>query len=673
MGFAIPAALLALAFVAGPIVAHLVRRRGVDVRTLPTVRYLQKALSASSRKRRLIDLLLLAVRILAVVALALTAAQPFRALPEGSLGALAVSATFVVDDSHSMRARKGGDALVDLAIDRALADLAALPEGSSVSVIAAGAPPRVLVRRTRARDLAEAALRSLRGGSSRGGALVPALEQAHGTFEPGLDRHLFVYSDFAAHAAGEPPSFPPGARVHLEVLRPEATHNRRIVDARVRPLDADGEDLAVDVFVRSDESERARFEIGLREAGKILAREVGTFDEGGEGRVSLTVRAEAAGDVVEAVILDGDDLLPEDDVRPVLTRDEAHTRVLVVDGRPRPQLLDSAAGFFRAALRNAPARDGRFAVRLVDDEGLDERAIEEADVIVYADVHAPDPARFARVLAQVERGRGLLVALGEASDPFAYAGLLGAAAPARILAASEGAKLGAESEILDQDLGNLRATKHFPLEPASDATVLLRLAGTPLAVERAYGSGTVVLLGVPLDDTLSNFPYLPAYLPTMVAMVSRLAPPSLGRGVFTAGEAVALEPFFRERDELWVETPAGRRVTVRRAEPRFVDTGEAGLHRVLEAGAPRASFVVVPPVEETALGEGPVPEPPAAREGRAAGDTARADLTPLFAFLAALLLAIEGFIRTRAAGAQARTETTTRGIPPKSDTARVSR
>src|SRR5690606_12669824 len=136
----------ALAFVAGPIVAHLVRRRGVDVRTLPTVRYLQKALSASSRKRRLIDLLLLAVRILAVVALALTAAQPFRALPEGSLGALAVSATFVVDDSHSMRARKGGDALVDLAIDRALADLAALPEGSSVSVIAAGAPPRVLVR-----------------------------------------------------------------------------------------------------------------------------------------------------------------------------------------------------------------------------------------------------------------------------------------------------------------------------------------------------------------------------------------------------------------------------------------------------------------------------------------------------------------------------------------------
>src|SRR5690606_26836036 len=81
MGFAIPAALLALAFVAGPIVAHLVRRRGVDVRTLPTVRYLQKALSASSRKRRLIDLLLLAVRILAVVALALTAAQPFRALP----------------------------------------------------------------------------------------------------------------------------------------------------------------------------------------------------------------------------------------------------------------------------------------------------------------------------------------------------------------------------------------------------------------------------------------------------------------------------------------------------------------------------------------------------------------------------------------------------------------
>jgi hypothetical protein len=667
MGFLIPASLLALAFVAGPIVAHLVRRRGVDVRTLPTVRYLHAALAASSRKRRIVDVVLLAIRILAVVGLALAAAQPFRTLPASDLGSVAVTATFLVDDSHSMRAERDGTPLVRDAVRLALADLAALPPGSFVSVIAAGAPPRVLVRRARARDLAESALRSLEGGSARGGALVEAIDLAHGTFEPGLARHLFVYSDFAAHEAAHAPSFPRETRVHLSRLRPSETYNRRVVDARARALDAEGTSLAVDVRVRSDESARGTFELGLFRDGELLARDQGAFDESGEGRLTLEVDAATAGASLEARLLDWTDALPGDDSRHLLTHADEYTRVVVVDGKPRPQLLDSASGFFRAALKNAPLREGRFSVRTVDDEGLDERVLADADVVVYADVHAPSPARFARVMRKVERGAGLLIILGGSSDPFAYMGLLGAHAPGRILAASSGEKSGAESAVLAHDPVALRTTKHFPIEPEGDAEVLLTLAGAPIAVERAHGSGKITLVGVPLDDSLSNFPYLPSYLPTVVALVSRLSPPALAQRIVTAGDVVRLEPFFRDRDELTVETPGGERIEVERADPKLEQTGEAGVYRLLDVGTTAGSaFVAVPPLDESSLEAGPIVEPPSLDGEASARATSRADLTPWLALLAALFLATEGFIRTRTVGRQARVETTTRGIPPRS-------
>jgi hypothetical protein len=666
MGFLLPASLLALAFVAGPIVAHLVRRRGVDVRTLPTIRYLHEAASASSRKRRIVDVILLAIRILAVIALALAAARPFRELPAASVGDSAVSATFVVDDSHSMRAERDGVPLAREAVRRALGDLAALPPGSFVSVIAAGEPPRVLVRRARARDLAEAALRALEDGSARGGALTEAIDLAQGAFEPSLERHLFVYSDFAAHEGLATPPFPRDTHVHLVRLRPNETHNRRIVDARASLLDADAGKLLAEVRVRSDESERGSFELGIFRGDDLIARDTGAFDAAGEGRISFELRADDVGETLEARLLDSDDPLPSDDRRHFTTRADEYTRVLIVDGRPRTHLLDSASGFFRAALRNAPIRDGRFSVRIVDEEGLDERALAEADVIVYADVHAPNAGRFARVVRQVERGAGLLVSLGGASDPFAYMGLLGEHAPGRILSASSVERTGAESAVIDAALDTLRASRHFPIEPRGDAKVLLSVAGSPIAVERDHGSGTITLLGIPLDDSLTNFPYLPSYLPTVVTLVSRISPPSLGRSVVTAGEPVALDVFLRDRASLTVVTPNDTRVTVERDDPRLLETGEAGVYRLLDVGTSGATFVAVPPLRETALDEGPLPKVPTVGAERADRAAARADLTPWLAFLAAALLAIEGFVRSRSASRHATVDTTTRAIAPKS-------
>src|SRR5690606_16417000 len=129
------------------------------------------------------------------------------------------------------------------------------------------------------------------------------------------------------------PAFPRETRAHLIRLKPDETGNRRIVDARVRASE-DGEDsLAVEVLVRTDESERGRFEAGVFRDGKLLAKEQGQLDPSGEGRASITVDARSVGATLEVRLLGSSDSLPADDSRHVLTRSNDYTRVVVVDGR----------------------------------------------------------------------------------------------------------------------------------------------------------------------------------------------------------------------------------------------------------------------------------------------------------------------------------------------------
>lgn len=122
-----PMALWLAALIAVPLAVHLLRRRiGVRVE-FPATRYLARAEREHSRRLRLRNLLLMALRVLAVIALAAAAAHPIADVPlsGGSGTAHAPTAlAIVLDNSLSTSLVVNGSSVLDRLKDAARAALA---------------------------------------------------------------------------------------------------------------------------------------------------------------------------------------------------------------------------------------------------------------------------------------------------------------------------------------------------------------------------------------------------------------------------------------------------------------------------------------------------------------------------------------------------------------------
>jgi hypothetical protein len=671
--------------VGGPLVAHLVRRRDLPEVTLPTVRFLARALAESQRRRRINHLLLLLVRIGCVVLAALGMAAPFVLVPVAAGDGQRTALALVVDDSRSMMAKGDHGTLLEEAISRAKAACAALPDGSTVTLVLSGAPPRVLLRASGDLNAAQVALAAAPTASDRTGALPEAIalaNQALHTAPPGV-RRLVVLSDFADHERLEPIRWPSaGVAVEPVALRPRSRVNRRIdvIDQSVDPSDAGT--LLVRAQVLSDGSDSS-VHVRLERDGATLD-EADVHLEDGAGVATLRAPLSTEGAESASVRLDGDDALPADDVAPVLLRAPRGTRVLLVNGDPRPMPADDEVGFaLRAIGLSADARSGGFRPRVVDPGAIDASDLEWADVIVLANVDL-HPGHLADRIAQaVESSAGLLITGGDHLRPTALESALGDALPAQIEVAStyDGppglfvpAPDGDPSERAYPGLGNTRIDRRHALEPRlgdvrADA---LFADGRPALVVGPYGEGRVALFALPLDDDFGDLPYRPGYLPLLAEVLGSL---SGDLGAITervsAGDAVDLGRFTR-LGPLTVVGPGGERFTLAGdAESRFDATGRAGVYRVDRAGRdiPEAAFVVQASLSESDLASHGAPEVRSAGSGSTVTGAIRRSLAPASFLLAGLLLAIEALLRghdRRGAGVSQPPSraATTRATPP---------
>jgi len=100
--------LLGLAGAAVPVVLHLIYRQRYPERPFTTLRFFRVTIKHNVMQRRLIDRLLLLLRVLALVALALALARPFWS---GPVGEARRSVVVVVDNSPSMGRAAGSRTL----------------------------------------------------------------------------------------------------------------------------------------------------------------------------------------------------------------------------------------------------------------------------------------------------------------------------------------------------------------------------------------------------------------------------------------------------------------------------------------------------------------------------------------------------------------------------------
>jgi hypothetical protein len=615
MGFGLPWALAGLVLVTVPIIAHLLRRQRLPWQTLPTIAFLHRLHATRAARLRVVDLLLLIARALLIVALVLVSAAPYRIVQSSLLDrqhALAI----VLDDSLSMAAVHEGKTLIERAAALSTEQLRKLPEGSELSVVLAGSPPRVWIRRRTELDVVGRAFDDIETRSTRAGALCDAARIAvELLLESELaDRRLLVVSDFTPGSQAEQCEWPNrGIGVAFEAVSTPHPDNRRIESVEVIGERESPEGLRLDVRIAGTPTQ-AQQKIRLRQKGKET-QEASVQWTGDHGEASLAIAPGSTEAAVE-LQLDPADVLPADNVRGALLG--SHTvHVLLVDGDPHPDPRKRETAFLSHALAVGPRAGRSFAVETLDAQDLSERAVIQSDVVVLANAALEEKwlPLFQRF---VSGGGSLWITAGDHINPRAYASVLRDVLPGRYTATRmEERPVALRSEAIPE-LDQAKVQARTPIaETSLDAVVTARFGdGAPAMVEHRYRSGRVAMLATTIDDAWTDLPYQPVFVPFVLDTLARLA----GRTEHSVQpyEPVSL-PGSTSTQRIQVVTPTGRTVDLAQADRlAFRDTAEIGAYRVLVNGVQgdRFAFVVdSPPGESELVSKGP----PKDRNASAAG------------------------------------------------------
>lgn len=646
MGFGLPWALVGLVAIAVPILAHLLRRQKLPQQTLPTIAFLHRIHATRAARMRVVDLLLLIARVAMVAALALAAAAPYRVVQSSLLDrqhALAI----VFDDSLSMAAMEDGKTLIERAADVSMEQLRRLPEGSEVSVVLAGRPPRVWVRRRSETEMVESAFSEIDTRSTRAGALCDAVNTAvELLLESELgDRRLLVLSDFTPGAGAEECEWPArGIRVAFETVATSKPDNRRIASVELSGERDGPQGLALEVRVAGAPSE-AKQEIRLRQKGQETQSAPVRWS-GDKGEATLVLEPGTPDAVVE-LRLDPDDLLPADNVRGVLLGSDT-VHVLLVDGDPHPDPRKRETAFISHALGVAPRIGRSFAVETLDAQDLSESAIIRSDVVVFANA-ALDEKWLPLIQRFVGGGGSLWITAGDRINPRVYGSVLRELLPGRYTATRrEQRPVSLRSRALPE-LDQATVSARTPIsETALDSIVTARFEdGAPAMVEHRYRNGRVAMFATTIDDAWTDLPYQPVFVPFVLDALERLA----GRTQHSVEpySSVSL-PGSTSSQRIQVVTPSGRTIDLAEADRVvFRDTGEIGAYRVLVNGVDgeRFAFVVDAPAAESDLeSQGP---PAGQEDGQGAiADASRGaeqPLTPWLLLAALVILFAELWLR----------------------------
>jgi hypothetical protein len=600
MGVALPLALLGLLGVSLPLWIHRVRRRTLRELALPTIALLQRALQKKRRSLSFRDRPLLLARIALVALFALALARPYLSRVASYATERPIAIAIILDDSMSMqrKARRGGS-MFDAARARAERVLGELAPDSEVAVVLAGNDPRVVVGRTGDTGGARERLLQIDRAGARGTALPQALTL--GLRELSMSKlsakEALVLSDCGSHAAAHALEGH-GAHLRVECIEPrDGLPNAYISGMSLSEgsvTDETPPHLSVDLATGGELHD---LELRVRIDGRTVAEPTVVMSDGrGSADITLTAEAVAAGRLLDATIRTPN-ALPDDDTRELALDRAAELSVLLVDGDPAPNQLDDELRFIALAL--ALDSEGRSAphVTRVDADGLAATDLLPFDVLVLANVRAPDDELSARIEHFVKRGGGLLIAAGEHVDAFAYRGRLGELMPAlprSSAPASPALSLvvaaGDNDDVLpDHGIGLETAStlERLLVEPPSapNRTILAFSDGTPALVVGTHGTGKVALLTTTIDDDWTDLPLTPGFLPLSHGLLRGLAAvDALPKGPHLAGSVLNARVPLGAR-ALYLVTPDGRRVDLdtRRAQVRIDDTAVVGVYRAFAA------------------------------------------------------------------------------------------
>jgi hypothetical protein len=610
--FLFPLFLAGAAAVALPILLHMARRRTRRQVLFGSLMFLEASPPRFERRQHIEERALLALRCLAVLLLALAFARPFLRQP---IPALTVGPgerlVVLVDTSASMR--RGS--LWSEAQARAGALLARAGAGDKVAVVAFDRRPRMVM----SFDDWSATAPPARTATAlqRLGAQPPGWEATD------LGRALMSAAETIVDDEGDSAATP--ARVVLVSDLQEGSRLETMgisdwpsrIELRVEALEAAGTNASLQALPEiagvDPRPPRVRVVSTARAGAPDLALKIRWADAGslelqlppGQSRV-IDVPARGRGETPGTLLLTGDDA-PFDNQLHLAPPIPARVTILYLgtsgdDGSDPQQPLF----YLRRAFPITRLRAPELVVRAADAADLGE--VKAAQLAV---VTAPvSGAATAALRAHLERGRTVLLALGDEAAAATLGALTGQSARATEGRSDGGYALLTEvnlahpilapfAEARFGDFTKIRFWKHRRLDERRwpGARVLARFDdGAPAWLMVPAGKGAVFVMTAGWHPADSQLALSSKFVPLLHGILEASAGLDSGQAQFFVGDPVTL-PAAEASIERHVRKPDGKLVALLPDTTVFPETDLPGLYTLESAAGPRVFAVNLDPAE----------------------------------------------------------------------------
>jgi hypothetical protein len=512
MGFSFlsPLFLIGAMAAAIPIVLHLFHRKTEVVIDFPTVSMLKRAPVQQHRRRRLRELILLALRVAALLLLAFSFARPYFA---GSVAPDSVPLTVIaVDTSMSMTA-PGQFARAREAATRAID---AAPASHALALVSFSDAATVVVQPTTDRSTIAVALEQMSPGSG-GTRFRTALARA-GEVIGSRDGRVVIVTDLqqAGWESNDDGGLPDGVGVEVIAIAPPAG-NLAVTSAERR-------ERRIVASIQNYGNSEVRAPVRLFVGGKEVGRADVTMAPMGAGDVELHATLPAAGDAELRV--DDANGYQADNARVIRLESSPAVPIGVVVTDPT-----GAVGGLYLERALAVAGNGReFDVDVRDGRDVPkwaEAGLSKMAAVFVLGTRTLDRAGRELIRNYLSRGGQVFLSLGPDVDPGTLSDVLGTKLalgedpvrnPGATMIASDG-RHPIFRPFLNPSgaLGDVQVEQHQRLNDQAGRTVLARFAGGDAALtEQAVGQGRLIVFTSDLDNQWSRFPLNPAFVPFSV-------------------------------------------------------------------------------------------------------------------------------------------------------------
>jgi len=632
-----PGMLLWLAAAAAPLVIHLLNRRKHREMPWAAMQYLMAAIRKSSRRVRIEQWLLLALRTLIVVLLVLAMAEPvFEHAGTALVSGGRTHKVLVIDGSYSMAYRPAEQSRFERAKALAARIVEDSRQGDGFTLVLLASPPRVVVGTPAFEPrqiLAEIEqLNCLDGGADLAATIEkvqellddarreqPRLAREEVYFLTDLGRTTWA-PEFGGKEAEEEfrrrsQQLADSAAVVVADLGQKDAENVAVVSlSAVEPYVTVARDVTLEAEVRNfSRQERRQHGVELYVDGRRAGETKLDLEPESSGTAGFTYLFDSPGEH-QVEVRSAPDLLDVDNHRWLSLPTARQLRVLCVNGRPAGGAFQGATDYLAVALSPGGPTDDRAAVRpeVVPETALVELDLEQYDAIFLCNV-GQFTANEAQVLdAYVKHGGGLVCFLGEQVQAESYNRQLSpegvGVLPVRLGEIVE-AEPAVNFDPLDyahplvapfrgRDRAGLLTTpveRYFKLVKPEDSTAKTALAftnGDPAIVEQKIGRGRSIVVATSADRSWTAMPLGPSYVPIVQELLSQAVRGqidqrnlSVGRPLGEVVRTVAVDA------PVTIENPAGETQTVRVVTEdgdsrwTYANTGRSGFYRA-ELGPP---------------------------------------------------------------------------------------